>query len=452
MTDDTPPDRRAAFRAVIERFIQDRLDAKLDKLPDDDPKRSELAAQYSPPAWLADAARRVEQIQAVTHSLKPIHPDARGSNLYCAPGSLPAHVEVGSHCLSADFAVDVVGNAAALDVYKFLRLKLGEQTLLDAMLVNDADLAAALNDDPTQAAEWIEAFSGLVQPRGGAATHTLGKQLYWLSGADPLTDVDFTLLAPLYASSLAHQVFQRINEDRFGEAAKAARQARREERDHPHGYAEYPNLAVQKLGGTKPQNISQLNSERGGNNYLLGSLPPQWKSQAIRPLWRIKSAFPVFGRRKEVREEVLALRRFLESGPIPNLETDLQRDAFLVALIDELVAFANAVQDELTPGWSAKPECELREAEKLWLDPFRAKDDDAFRQQWQFMDWPAEIGQGFGLWLNAQLDTKLPVGLIESRQWAKELLLDEEWAGRLHTLRKRLEAPTYIPTQKGGDA
>src|SRR5256885_10965191 len=65
---------------AIATFIQERLKAKLDKLAEDDLKRQELLAQHQRDTWMEDAARRVTQIQAVTHSLKPIHPDARGTD------------------------------------------------------------------------------------------------------------------------------------------------------------------------------------------------------------------------------------------------------------------------------------------------------------------------------------------------------------------------------------
>src|SRR5258708_27738652 len=81
---------------AIATFIQERLKAKLDKLAEDDLKRQELLAQHQRDTWMEDAARRVTQIQAVTHSLKPIHPDARGTNLYVEPASLPALQELGS--------------------------------------------------------------------------------------------------------------------------------------------------------------------------------------------------------------------------------------------------------------------------------------------------------------------------------------------------------------------
>lgn len=442
---DPSPDRREAYRALIEHFLKERLDARREKLPDEDTLRDELPSLFERATWLADAARRVGQIQAVTHSLKPIHPDARGTNLYCAPSSLHHHVEVGSHVLDQDFSADVVGNAAALDVYKFLRLEIDGRSLLDGMLAGDASLAAALSDDADEAAAWIEAFTGLIRPRGNPASHTLAKQLYWLVGDDPLQDGQYHLLAPLYASSLAHRVFLTLNEDRFGESGKAARQARCDKEDHPVGFAEYPNLAVQKLGGTKPQNISQLNSERRGNNYLLGSLPPQWKSRAVRALWHTESAFPRYGQREQVREAIKELRLFLESNPEPTLETRDRRDAYLDVLLDELVCFSREFQEELPTGWTAEPDCELEEAEQLWLDPFRAETDEDFKSKWQRMDWPAGIGQRFGRWLNSKLDKRLPLGEIEQRQWAKELLVDETWAARLH---KQLGAPTYIQARR----
>src|SRR6185312_5134490 len=105
------------FRAAIAGFIEARREAKL-KNKDDD---ADTASKYDYTTWLADAARRVGQIQAVTHVLKATHPDARGSSLHIVPTNLPQRAEIGSQLLGADYAVDVVGNAAALDVFKLLK-------------------------------------------------------------------------------------------------------------------------------------------------------------------------------------------------------------------------------------------------------------------------------------------------------------------------------------------
>ena len=446
---------KAGYRAAISAFLQERLQAKLDKLKPDDPQREEVIASFAHDVWLASAAKRVEQIQAVTHSLKPIHPDARGTNLYVEPRTLPPLAELGSHALGERFVGDVVGNAAALDVYKLLKLEVNGRSLLTALLAQDADALAALHTDPAQAQALRDAFVSLTQPRAeGPSSHTLAKQLYWLTGTDASDDAHYTLLAPLYATSLAHAVHAQVQEDRFGEANKAARQARRERKVHDGVFHDYPGLAVQNMGGTKPQNISQLNSERRGMNYLLSSLPPQWQASAVRLPVHAASVFDrLFIARPEVRRTVRALRVYLESDPAANLATRDRREELLDALVDELVSLAAELQQILPPGWSRDDERfkELGYEETLWLDPLRAEipEEAQFAHDWQYMDWPAAIGKAFAGWLNAQLRDKLPVGDAEAREWKKVLLTDEDgFKQQLRELRNKLDAPHYIPIRK----
>ena len=435
----------AGYRAAISAFLQERLQAKLDKLKPDDPQRDEVIASFTHDVWLASAAKRVQQIQAVTHALKPIHPDARGTNLYVEPSTLPALAELGSHALGEHFVGDVVGNAAALDVYKLLKLEVHGRSLLTALLAHDADALAALHPDPQQAQALRDALVSLTQPRAESpSSHTLAKQLYWLTGSDACDDAHYTLLAPLYATSLAHAVHAQVQEDRFGEANKAARQARRERKMHDGVFHDYPGLAVQNMGGTKPQNISQLNSERRGVNYLLSSLPPKWQTSAVRLPVHAASVFDrLFIARPEVRNTVRALRVFLESNPDANLATRERREALLDTLVDELVSLAAELQQLLPPGWSRDDErfADLHRSEQLWLDPLRAEqpDEAEFAREWLQLDWPAAVGQRFANWLNAQLRGKLPLGDAEARAWQKELLTDEDgFQQQLRALRQRL--------------
>lgn len=426
------PQRVTELRALIADFLQKRLNDKLEKLAPDDPKRAELQQAFIPAAWLDDAARRVGQIQAVTHSLKPIHPDAKGTNLYSPPQALPELPVVGSHCLGEDFAGDVVGNAAALDVHKFLKLAHQGSSLLTLVLARDADLAAALSDDPAQASAWINAFAGLVEPRGRVASHTLAKQLYWLTGDDPHDDASYHLLAPLYASSLAHHVYQTVQDDRFSEDAKAARDARKAGTFSDRPVREYPQLAIQQLGGTKPQNISQLNSERRGNNLLLASLPPIWRPVELKPLLNTDSMFLRYSRRPEVRQQVKTLLAFLKSDPARNVETRANRAEMVETLIDEFLQFTAELRT-LAPGWSQSTECRLTSAEKHWLDP------DGVEQACMDSDRPAPIDTdericaGFANWLNDQLRDPLPMGDPEFLEWRKQMreqIKAEEREGR----------------------
>ena len=382
---------KAGYRAAISAFLQERLQAKLDKLKPDDPQRDEVIGSFAHDVWLASAAKRVEQIQAVTHSLKPIHPDARGTNLYVEPRTLPSLAELGSHALGERFVGDVVGNAAALDVYKLLKLEVTGRSLLTA------------------------------------------------------------LLAPLYASSLAHRVWQQIQDDRFSEEAKAARQARHDGLWSDRPVREYPQLAVQQLGGTKPQNISQLNSERRGMNYLLSSLPPQWKVNEQRFPTHADSVFTrYFDTRPLVRQTVKALRHYLESNPNPVKDTRDHRKELVDVLVDEMVAMAAELQHALPPGWTLNDPrfSKLNDDEQTWLDALRAElpEEADFANRWLAMEWPDAIGTRFGNWLNARLEGQLSFSDIEFREWKKELLTDEDgFSQQLRERRKRIRA-----ARKGG--
>ncbi len=405
----SPTKRQIELRLLIENFLSERLKVKLENLTADDPKRDALREQFVLTTWLEDASRRVAQIQAVTHSLKAIHPDAKGSSLFCNPRSLYPIKEVGSHCLGAIFDADVVGNAAALDVYKFLKLTYEEQTLLTLALSADIDFDAALNDDSNTAQAWMAAFAGLVAPRNKFNSHTQAKQIYWFIGDDPHDDAGYHLLAPLYPTSLVHRIYQTLQDDRFSEAAKEARQARKDGKWHERPVREYPNLAVQKLGGTKPQNISQLNSERRGDNYLLAALPPLWQALPVKPLFNVTSLFDVYQRRREVRRLIKDFHSFLEGNPIANQATRMQRDEFLSALLDELIQFTAEMQT-LASGWSKDPSCKLLPLHCAWLDPevSDANTDEVIEG----------IASGFAHWLNDRLRS-LSVGDSEFLYWRK---------------------------------
>lgn len=427
--------RSEAFRRAIAAFIDERREAKLKgKEPDID-----AVSKYDYGAWLADAARRVSQIQAVTHVLKAAHPDARGSSLHVSPLQLTSHAEIGTHLLGEDFAVDVVGNAAALDVFKFLKLPVEGKRLMDWVQAQDADLAQALHDDPATAKTWLSAFGSLVRLGGQPASHDLAKQVYWLTGQDATDDGQFHLLEPLFSSSLVHAVHEDVQAARFGEANTALRKARREKLEAEGVYRDYSGLVVRKLGGTKPQNISQLNSDRFGVNYLLLSLPPEWKNAEGPRLTGRASAIEVFGRQRAVRELVMELISFLKTNPPANMATRLRREGIEQALGAQLPVFADHVQNARPLGWTRDAACELPECEKLWLDPGRAdpeergadhlEQDQAFERAYHWGDWPDEVANCFANWVNHQLREAGVEGLgdPEYHHWGKQAIVEAAW-------------------------
>lgn len=427
--------RAEAFRSAIAAFIDARREAKLKGKEDD----ADGASKYEYGTWLADAARRVGQIQVVTHVLKATHPDARGSSLHVAPAKLPRHAEVGSHLLGEDFVEDVVGNAAALDVFKFLKIEVDGRRLLDWMQSGDADLRSTLHPDPTVASGWMEAFGGLVRSESAPASHEAAKQVYWLIGGRPSNDADYHLLQPLFSSSLAHAVHADIQDARFGETNKLARQAFRAKEAHEAPYRDYRNLVARKLGGTKPQNISQLNSERGGINYLLASLPPpRWNQDRFRQLLNVETALDRFAHFKGVRFLVSTLADFLLSNPAPTIDTRNRRGAIEQALGFQLPVFAASIQANSEPGWTRNPDCTLPLCEQLWLDPERIElppragheqEDDDFIAAYHRGDWQDEVAGRFANWVNAQLREAglTTVGDAEYKHWAGQAIVDAAW-------------------------
>lgn len=426
--------RAQVFRSAITAFIEERRDAKLKGGEED----GDTAGKYEYGVWLADAARRVSQIQAVTHVLKATHPDARGSSLHRAPNTLPQHQEIGSHLLGDTFAEDVVGNAAALDVFKFLKIDVEGRRLLDWIQDGDTDLQMALSTDAETATAWMQAFASLVREEEQPVSHVMAKQLYWLAGQEPADDSQYHLLQPLFSSALAHATHFDIKQSFWDEPNKSARKAKWDKKANDAVFVDYRNVVGRKLGGTKPQNISQLNSERGGVNYLLSSLPPHWHDRNRIKVLKVDSVLKSFLWFDDVKEQVAALSKFLLSDPEPNKETRETRESLEQALGQVLALFGDSIRLSQEPGWTRHPDCCLPLDEKLWLDPERAElplrdthesEDADFNAALTWGDWPDQVASRFANWLNAQLHRAglTTVGDVEYRHWARQALIEADW-------------------------
>ncbi|POY53770.1 type I-F CRISPR-associated protein Csy1 [Pectobacterium versatile] len=377
-------------------------------------KRREIEQKHEVRAWLTDAASRAGQISLVTHALKFTHSDAKGSSIFSAETATDAKTL--STATLAQPAIDAVGNAAALDVAKLLQTEHEGDSLVAALQRGDHSALEALAESPEQLAQWLAGFQQVFTDRQ-PSSHKLAKQIYF-----PTENGEYHLLSPLYSSSLAQVLHQRINAVRFGDEAKDIRKARKDNLWHDQLDISYPNLAVQNMGGTKPQNISSLNSSRSGRSYLLSCAPPQWNS-VEKPPQQHECIFRSNGEADYHTSDIVkSMRRFLLSVKKVQNNRDIrqQRLHYLDQLIDQLFFYASSVQN-LSAGWSA--ESELTRAQQLWLDPYRAETDTVFRREREAGGWQKAVAYDFGRWLNRRLKhEELIFGEVERREWSTAAL------------------------------
>ncbi len=452
----TPRGQR--IRQHMHRHVTERLNAVLTRFQgrtDTAARNAVSAAQekYQLGAILEKGAKAAKAIAIASHIAKATHPDLKVkevTNPAVDFATLPTLQELGSHVLPADQSLwDATGdgayNNAAYELYLLLDSPFEGKALAVWLAAGDEDATsafAACADVP--GSPWLDLLKSKCAQ---AAVSPLSKQVYWLRTPGGACDnLAYVLLVPLFPASLVHMAFLPIHADRFDKANLAAGQAKRKREVYDGVYRHYPGLAVQNMGGTKPQNISQLNSERRGMNYLLSSLPPQWRVSDWRLPTHTDSVFRhYFGGRLLVRQTVQALRRYLESNPAATMETRGHRKELVDVLVDEMVAMAAELEQTLAPGWTLNDPrfAQLNQDEQCWLDPLRAElpEEEGFAERWLAMEWPDAIGQRFGNWLNACLEGRLTFSEVEFGVWKKELLTDEDgFAEQLRERRTRIHA------------
>ena len=420
-------ERALRLRRTIAAHLEDRIAKAVEKYPGEGRASAEKRNQIREGLELRsliEAAKDSEgQIQLATHIAKGLHPDInvrKATNLLVNPALLDKSAAVGSHVLPSNTVGDATGNGKYVkktyELNLLLTVEFEGKPIYDLLREADPD-AVNVFSAGEGGSSTVRALTSLAEQRcKEPASSRRAKQLYWLLDSDDRSvhnDNAYHLLAPLYPTSLVHRFYQQLQDDRFSQEAKAARAARKEGQHHARPVREYSDMAIQKLGGTNPQNISQLNSERRGENCLLASVPPVWRTAAVRPLLGVRSMFKVWGRLPSVSQQARALRWFLESQPPANMETRQRVRTWVDALLDELIQF-QAKLLTLEPGWSQAETCDLPAAQRAWLDP-----------EGQLPGAPLEetvdvISGDFARWLNAQLRNPLPVGDSEFGEWRKQ--------------------------------
>ncbi|HGL6086486.1 TPA: type I-F CRISPR-associated protein Csy1 [Citrobacter koseri] len=393
-------------------------------------ERQALEARYQPQNWLTDAARRAEQISLVTHAAKFTHGDSKSSSIYRDTVGEEGYLSTAS---LKNLPTDAVGNAAALDFAKLLQTDVEGDSLLACLKRGEHQPLHAFAENDAQLTQWVEGFNRALTPTQ-PASHKLAKQVYF-----PV-DNDYHLLCPLFATSLAQVLHEKLVASRFGEEAKAVRDARKAGKWHPQPDVRYPDMAEMHFGGTKPQNISALNSARGGRIWLLSSQPPQWLNldkapQNMRNLFALRGAF------NRAASGIVSRMVFLlkENTEKNNHAIRNARAAYVDELIDLLFMHAATFQQASWQGWT-RNNTDLPLHQQLWLDPWRGQTDETFRLERDKDDWQISVADDFARWLNYRLNkARLDVGLVERREWRTQSLFRQRMREMEAILREALK-------------
>ncbi len=345
----------------IEEYIAGRRQTKLDAFDKEMIKRQavgedestllqerhELASRYETRSWLTDAVNRIGQISSATHVAKFAHGDSKSSSVFSETTENEGYL---STATILNPCIDFTGNAAVFDVANLLKTEVEGDSLLACLQRGDSSVLAELAEDDEQLAFWMTGFTSVLIAKP-PASHKLAKQIYI-----PV-EGGYHLLGPLFSSPLAQALNQRMVALRFSEESKAIWKARRDKKWHADPLVIFPQTAVMNFGGTKPQNISALNSSRGWRVWLLSSASPQWKTQDKPPV----ALNSFFGQGPYERATSTLRRRLIQlllgAGENNNQAIRQQRDRYIDELIDLLFNIAADLQRREFEGWTADEKC-----------------------------------------------------------------------------------------------
>ena len=401
-----------------ELWLKDRL-----KKAENDSVISELQGQaddkFSLKEWLPDAAKRVTQLSMVSHPSKFSHPSAKTSSVIAQAKQInDGYLRSGN----VSYPLDVFGNAAAMDVFKFLSLPLTEKlTVLDGFERQEESLKTLLVGADLDFETLSTEFLKIKATDTSVKTDHLVKQVYF-----PIEQAEYHLLSVLTPSGLITRLKQSIDTIRFSEETKQAKELRRKNEHHEIGYADIFDLTITAYGGTQPQNVSVLNSQNAGRAYLLSSCPPMLEKRAIRLPKTDFFAQCLY--RKNYQESFIQLHKFMQ--------LDLNNDDIRTAIrniiqfvIDQILVLASKTREYSVEGWSNQDYyASLPKLQRIWLDKIyqtERDEDDDWRDElsreiarWILRSYEKVISDAYKLGTGEILDVKQRVE--KSLQQAKE--------------------------------
>lgn len=241
--------------------------------------------------WLPRAAVRAGQISLSTHPCTFTHPCARqnsmntggvtGNNIATAVIA-QAKQENDGFLRSGNIQTepDALGNAAALDIYRFLMLKMQDNRTLLTHIDEESSLAKSLLSH----GDYSVLRKGFLQVNTGkksAVTSSKIKQVYF-PVFDNIAGDNYHLLSVLTPSGILFELRRRIEFIRRSAGDKIEKDKCKDSKRRFESFRTIDGITIIRFGGSKPQNISVFNNDNAGKACLLLSVPPGFKCQEIK--------------------------------------------------------------------------------------------------------------------------------------------------------------------------
>lgn len=346
--------------------------------------RQQAEDRFSLKEWLPDAAKRVAQLSMVSHPSKFSHPSAKTSSVIAEVKSAQdGYLRSGN----VHYSLDVFGNAAAMDVYKFLSLNLTEDyTVLTGFEHDNEHLKSWIEKSSLDFASLKEAFLVIKNDDASSKTDHLVKQIYF-----PIENTEYHLLSILTPSGLITRLKQAIDQLRFSEETKEAKEKRKKNEHDEIGYADIFDLTVTAYGGTQPQNVSVLNSQNAGRAYLLSSCPPTLEKRTVR-LPRI-DFFVQCLYRKNYKDSFVQLHKFMQLD-LNNIDIRTAIRNIIQFVIDQVILQGLKIRESYSDGWSQQEYyASLPKLQRIWLDSMYIE------QRENDSEWRHELSEDIARWI-----------------------------------------------------
>lgn len=418
------------YEDVFSKLEKAKLSKDIDTITQYELQIKELSKDFAFEDWMEKFIfDKVKGISVVTHSGKGIHSAIKNCAINYFLQSKPEKQGYVSSATPINLTFDCTNNAARVtSVFKFLNQKvLDDITIFQLIIEEHSEFVNALSDDLEKANLYLTALKeSLVTDFKNLKASDLNKQIFWPNSQESYLsqqESNYRLLIPLYPNSLCYTVFEKIQSRNSVENKKA--RIERSNKDVQHNsYFTFKDIAILKLGGTKPLNVSQLNQFQIGRNYLLPSLPPKFE----------KSQFPSI-RKQQKTIFSKSLQYFCRDGfkllfevvqsPINVVEVRDKRKKAFNEILQGVFQFVRHIQTTMPVGWSC--DSSLNMAQKLWLDPKRVdlEGEIDFKEKYELNSWLLDLKNQFAFWVQTILknrfdNIKEQFSDPEYREWIRE--------------------------------